>query len=221
MSVSLLLYSLFLIDSRRLSSSYDKMKKKTDIDHPELSSQAQQQQQDNTIFDNLDDYIYAVKSFGHIFEFLVAIFLFFNGAYILLFESYGFIRAVMMTIHAYFHIWCQAQKGWSVFIKRRTALSKLRSLSRFDRKAYANRMRGGVAATNDATSAVSENELESEFEEKMRDVCAICFCELSAYESLITNCNHIFHTTCLRKWLYLQDTCPMCHQVVYQQQNQQ
>ena len=219
MSVSLVLYSLFLIDSRRLSSAYDKIKKKTDIDPPPKSSQQQQQQQqqlDNTILDNLDDYIYTVKSSGHVFEFLVAIFLFFNGAYILLFESYGFIRAVMMAIHAYFHIWCQAQKGWSVFIKRRTALAKLRTLTRFDRNAYATRLH--VTAPDDNDDHDDELKLESDFEEKMRDVCAICFCELSAHESLITNCNHIFHMACLRKWLYLQDTCPMCHQLVYQQQ---
>jgi len=37
----------------------------------------------------------------------------------------GAIRALMMCIHAYFNIWCEARAGWSVFIKRRTAVHKI------------------------------------------------------------------------------------------------
>ena len=73
-----------------------------------------------------------------IVEFFVALFLFFNGAYILVFESYGAVRALMMCIHAYFHIWCQAKKGWSVYMKRRTAIAKLKLLSIFNRTNYIN-----------------------------------------------------------------------------------
>lgn len=32
--------------------------------------------------------------------------------------------------------------------------------------------------------------------------------------AVITYCRHFFHGNCLRKWLYVQDTCPMCHQTV-------
>lgn len=32
--------------------------------------------------------------------------------------------------------------------------------------------------------------------------------------AVITPCSHFFHANCLRKWLYVQDTCPMCHQQV-------
>uniref|UniRef100_A0A8C3PSU0 RING-type domain-containing protein n=1 Tax=Calidris pygmaea TaxID=425635 RepID=A0A8C3PSU0_9CHAR len=32
--------------------------------------------------------------------------------------------------------------------------------------------------------------------------------------AVITPCSHFFHAACLRKWLYVQDTCPMCHQQV-------
>lgn len=61
-------------------------------------------------------------------EFCFGIFLFFNGAWILAFESGGAIRALMMCIHAYFNIWCEAKAGWSVFIKRRNAVYKISSL---------------------------------------------------------------------------------------------
>lgn len=40
----------------------------------------------------------------------------------------GAIRALMMCIHAYFNIWCEARAGWSVFMKRRTAVHKISSL---------------------------------------------------------------------------------------------
>ena len=143
-----------------------------------------------------------------IVEFFVALFLFFNGAYILVFESYGAVRALMMCIHAYFHIWCQAKKGWSVYMKRRTAIAKLKLLSIFNRTNYINLLK---KQQNNAS-----NDYDEEFETKSHEYCAICYCELYVHEARITNCNHIFHMACLRKWLYLSDLCPMCHQLVYQ-----
>ena len=32
--------------------------------------------------------------------------------------------------------------------------------------------------------------------------------------AVVTSCHHFFHGACLRKWLYVQDSCPMCHQRV-------
>ena len=102
--------------------------------------------------------------------------MFFNGAWILLFESGGAIRAGMMCIHAYFNIWSEARAGWSVFIKRRTAVNKIESLPE-----------------------ASEEQLN-----KLDDVCAICYQEMRTAK--ITRCNHFFHGVCLRKWLYVQVT---------------
>lgn len=48
---------------------------------------------------------------------------------------------------------------------------------------------------------------------KFDDVCAICYQELST--ARITRCNHYFHGVCLRKWLYVQDICPLCHETLY------
>ena len=36
----------------------------------------------------------------------------------------------------------------------------------------------------------------------------------------ITRCKHYFHGVCLRKWLYVQDKCPLCHEVVINQDKQ-
>ena len=31
----------------------------------------------------------------------------------------------------------------------------------------------------------------------------------------VTKCNHYFHGKCLRKWLYVQDSCPLCYGALY------
>ncbi|XP_050696269.1 protein TRC8 homolog [Eriocheir sinensis] len=154
--VSVLIYGLFLVDAYRAA-----------------------------FWERLDDYVYYIRAFGNSVEFVFGILLFFNGAWIYLFESGGSIRAFMMCIHAYFNIWCEARNGWTVFMKRRTAVNKINSLPE-----------------------ASEAQLL-----KHDDVCAICFQAL--HSARITRCNHYFHSVCLRKWLYVQDSCPLCHETLY------
>merc|ERR1712025_362693 len=137
------------------------------------------------LWESLDDWVYYIRGVGNTVEFCFAVFLFFNGGWILLFESGGTIRACMMLIHAYFNIWCEARNGWSAFSKRRTAVAKINSL-------------------RDAT----EEEIA-----KHNDVCAICYQDMTTAK--ITRCKHMFHAICLRKWLYMQDNCPMCHEKLY------
>ncbi|KAL5021101.1 hypothetical protein ScPMuIL_000256 [Solemya velum] len=158
--ISVLVYALFMLDAHR-----------------------------ETFWEGLDDYVYYIQSTGNTIEFFFGIFLFCNGAWIMMFESGGTIRAIMMCIHAYFNIWLQAKEGWKVFMRRRTAVNKI-------------------------------NLLEEASPEKLRevnDVCAICYQELNT--ARITNCKHYFHGVCLRKWLYVQDNCPLCHEVIYQPEN--
>lgn len=143
----------------------------------------------DVFWEKLDDYVYYIKATGNTMEFMFGIFLFCNGGWIIIFESGGIVRAVMMCIHAYFNIWCQAKEGWKVFMKRRTAVHKINSLP-------------------EAT--------QSQLEE-LDDVCAICYQNLTS--ARITHCNHYFHNVCLRKWLYVQDNCPLCHKLIYQPEN--
>ncbi|XP_012530897.1 protein TRC8 homolog [Monomorium pharaonis] len=158
--VSLAIYSLFLIDAYR-----------------------------SAFWEQFDDCVYIIRSFGNTVEFAFGIILFFNGFWILIFESGGAIRAIMMCIHAYFNIWCEAKAGWSVFMKRRTAVNKINSLP----------------------------EAKVEQLERLNDVCAICYQEMQ--NAKITQCNHYFHGVCLRKWLYVQDRCPLCHDILYKVEN--
>ncbi|KAK2173910.1 hypothetical protein NP493_844g01050 [Ridgeia piscesae] len=138
----------------------------------------------DTVWERLDDYVYYVKSTGNTIEFLFGIFLFGNGMWIMLFEAGGTIRAVMMCIHAYFNIWMQAKEGWKVFIRRRTASHKINALP----FATAEQLR------------------------RHNDVCAICYQAL--HTARVTRCKHFFHGMCLRKWLYVQERCPVCHTIV-------
>uniref|UniRef100_A0A8C5N006 E3 ubiquitin-protein ligase RNF139 n=1 Tax=Leptobrachium leishanense TaxID=445787 RepID=A0A8C5N006_9ANUR len=140
----------------------------------------------SVLWEKLDDYVYHVRSAGNIIEFIFGVIMFGNGAYTMMFESGSKIRACMMCLHAYFNIYLQAKNGWKTFINRRTAVKKINSLPEVK---------------------VSEsNEID--------DVCAICYQEFQT-SARVTPCHHYFHALCLRKWLYIQDTCPMCHQKVY------
>ena len=91
-------------------------------------------------------------------EFCFAVFLFFNGGWILIFESGGTIRATMMIVHAYFNIYCEAKTGWKTFMKRRTAAAKINSLP-----------------------FATEEDLK-----KHDDVCAICYQDMSPDKAKMT-----------------------------------
>ncbi|XP_075067842.1 E3 ubiquitin-protein ligase RNF139 [Mixophyes fleayi] len=140
----------------------------------------------SVVWEKLDDYVYYVRSTGSIIEFIFGVVMFGNGAYTMMFESGSKIRACMMCLHAYFNIYLQARNGWKTFINRRTAVKKINSLPEVK---------------------VSEGS-------EIDDVCAICYQEFRS-SARVTPCHHYFHALCLRKWLYIQDTCPMCHQKVY------
>lgn len=146
----------------------------------------------NTLWEKLDDYVYYVRSAGNVVEFLFGVVMFGNGAYTMAFESGSKIRACMMCLHAYFNIYLQAKSGWRTFSNRRTAVRKINSLPE---------VRGRRLAA-------------------VQDVCAICYQEFTSAARL-TPCRHYFHALCLRKWLYIQDTCPMCHQRVYVEEEEE
>ncbi|CAI6352635.1 unnamed protein product [Macrosiphum euphorbiae] len=138
----------------------------------------------STYFENTDDYVYYIKSFGNILEFCLYIFLSLSDIYHWVFVSGGIIRAIIICTQAYFKV-VRAVRGWRIFIKRRISVKKVESLP-------------------DATSVqLSEHD----------DVCAICYQQMRSAK--ITNCNHYFHSICLRKWSYLQDDCPLCHTTYY------
>ena len=139
----------------------------------------------STFWNNFDDYVYVVQSVGKTIEFFIGIFLFVNGVWKFVFESGGAVRAVMMCLHAYFNIWLQAIKGWRTFIRRQGASKKVGLLP-----------------------VATERQIA-----KFDDVCSICYHPFNGCVR-VTNCEHLFHDVCLRKWLYIKDVCPLCHQSI-------
>lgn len=49
---------------------------------------------------------------------------------------------------------------------------------------------------------------------KCNNTACVCFCAPPLQDmnsAVITPCSHFFHAGCLKKWLYVQETCPLCH----------
>ncbi|XP_044173398.1 RING finger protein 145-like [Acropora millepora] len=96
-------------------------------------------------------------------------------------REWNLIGSIVISMHAYFNVYKRAQDGWNNFLLRCSAVKRLNSLE-----------------------WATEEQLE-----QLNDVCCICYEELDSAK--VTKCNHYFHSVCLRKWLYVQDKCPMCH----------
>lgn len=134
--------------------------------------------------ESLDEIIYWVNAVSRVLEFVVALCVVAYGTWESLFGEWSWMGASVIIIHSYFNVWLRAQSGWKSFLLRQEAAKKINSLP--------------IATVQQL--------------QELNDVCAICFQEMNA--AVITYCGHFFHGNCLRKWLYVQETCPMCHQTV-------
>nr|XP_033497820.1 RING finger protein 145 [Epinephelus lanceolatus] len=134
--------------------------------------------------ESLDEVIYWVNAVSRVLEFVVALCVVAYGTWESLFGEWSWMGASVIIIHSYFNVWLRAQSGWKSFLLRQEAAKKINSLP----KATAEQL------------------------QQHNDVCSICFQEMTS--AVITYCGHFFHGNCLRKWLYVQETCPMCHQTV-------
>ncbi|XP_078357931.1 RING finger protein 145-like [Oculina patagonica] len=130
---------------------------------------------------DLDDYVYYINAGSKVFEFLVAVVVLGYTAWATLNGDWNYIGALVISMHAYFNVYKRAQEGWNNFLLRRSAVKRLNSLQ-----------------------WATEEQLQ-----ELNDVCCICYEALD--RAKVTRCNHYFHSLCLRKWLYVQDKCPMCH----------
>ncbi|CAF0936144.1 unnamed protein product [Rotaria sordida] len=71
--------------------------------------------------ESFDEYIFWIKAITSCFEFILGVFLLFNGFYILCYESRGALRALMLAIHAYLNIIKNLRRGWQIFRNRKSA----------------------------------------------------------------------------------------------------
>lgn len=132
-------------------------------------------------WDLLDDVVYYTRAVTKVLEFLVAVFVVVVGMFESSMGKFNWANSSIIVVHCYFNIWQRLQSGWRSFLLRREAVQKTMSLP-----------------------SASFDQLNMK-----NDVCAICFVDMKT--ACITPCSHFFHRTCLRKWLYIQDTCPLCH----------
>ncbi|GIY23468.1 RING finger protein 145 [Caerostris darwini] len=135
-------------------------------------------------WENLDEIVYYTRAVTKVMEFFVAIFVVGMGLWESTSGKWNLVNASILLIHCYFNVWQRLQNGWKSFLVRREAAKKAKSLP---------------CATDEQLS-------------QLDDVCSICFGSMKS--ACVTSCQHFFHRTCLRKWLYVQDKCPLCHSVV-------
>ncbi|XP_064181356.1 RING finger protein 145-like [Anguilla rostrata] len=131
--------------------------------------------------ENMDDVIYYVNGTYRLLEFLVALCVVAYGVSETLFGEWTVMGSTIIFIHSYYNVWLRAQLGWQSFLLRRDAVSKIQSMPT-------------------ATSLQLQ---------RHNDICSICFQDMVC--AVITPCVHFFHAGCLKKWLYVQETCPLCH----------
>ncbi|XP_035231977.1 RING finger protein 145-like isoform X1 [Stegodyphus dumicola] len=135
-------------------------------------------------WESLDDTVYYTRAITKVLEFFVAIFVVGMGLWESTSGKWNWVNASILLVHCYFNVWQRLQTGWRSFLLRREAAKKAKSLP---------------SATEEQLALLD-------------DVCSICFGSMSS--ACVTPCQHYFHRTCLRKWLYVQDKCPLCHGVI-------
>ncbi|XP_061557887.1 RING finger protein 145-like isoform X2 [Phycodurus eques] len=131
--------------------------------------------------ENMDEVIYCVNGMYRLLEFLVAVCVVCYGVSETVFGEWSVMGGTIILVHSYYNVWLRAQLGWQSFLLRRDAVNKIKSLP-----------------------AASAAQLR-----RYNDICAICYQDLTS--AVITPCSHFFHAGCLKKWLYVQETCPLCH----------
>ncbi|KAM9782183.1 RING finger protein 145-like isoform X2 [Syngnathus typhle] len=131
--------------------------------------------------ENMDEVIYYVNGTYRLLEFLVAVCVVCYGVSETVFGEWSVMGGTIILVHSYYNVWLRAQLGWQSFLLRRDAVNKIKSLP-----------------------TASPAQLQ-----RHNDICAICYQDLSS--AVITPCSHFFHAGCLKKWLYVQETCPLCH----------
>ncbi|XP_016388015.1 RING finger protein 145-like isoform X1 [Sinocyclocheilus rhinocerous] len=131
--------------------------------------------------ENMDDVIYWVNGTYRLLEFLVALCVVAYGVSETVFGEWTVMGSTIVLIHSYYNVWLRAQLGWQSFLLRRDAVNKIKNLP-----------------------TASRQQLQQH-----NDICSICYQDMTS--AVITPCSHLFHAGCLKKWLYVQETCPLCH----------
>ena len=47
--------------------------------------------------------------------------------------------------------------------------------------------------------------------------CPICYERMTSKDTTTTRCKHVYHSTCLERWLTTNHTCPLCRETLREQ----
>ncbi|PNF39630.1 RING finger protein 145 [Cryptotermes secundus] len=145
----------------------------------------------------LDDIVYITRAIIHVTEFLVAVLVVGSGirdSVLLSAEghTWSWLNGSILAVHCYYNVFLRLQSGWQSFLLRREAARKILALP-----------------------SANLDQLESH----SNDVCAICYIQMKT--ACVTPCGHLFHASCLKKWLYVQDRCPLCSSRIASEENKE
>lgn len=143
--------------------------------------------------DSFDEYIFRVKAIGSCCEFMIGVFLLFNGFYILCFEARGALRALMLAIHAHLNIIKNLRRGWQILRNRKSAWNNVSKLP-----------------------LATEEQIRN-----YNDICSICHNSLTIGSTCVTPCSHLFHQKCLQKAFYGTRNCALCSRQIIEEKTGQ
>ncbi|XP_076811641.1 RING finger protein 145-like [Clavelina lepadiformis] len=132
---------------------------------------------------SLDDVMFYIRATCRAVEFCITLCMCGYIMMTLYTEMTSFLGIAMLAVYTYYCIVQRGGKGWKIWVMRRQAANKVKSLP-----------------------LASKEELE----EKEDDLCPICYQAMES-DVRIMHCQHLFHENCLKKWFYIQDKCPMCY----------
>ena len=101
-------------------------------------------------------------------------------------SKWTIFQIIMVILHLYVNVYLSLKEGWQSLQLRHLVNKKLNILPQ-----------------------ASSLRLEADGE-----VCPICLDKMTS--ARVTPCNHLFHLFCLKKWLNVQNKCPMCHATILQ-----
>lgn len=135
----------------------------------------------------LDEIIYFARSFTKFIEFIISISVVIVGIWEALNNRSNILNATILIMHGYYNVWQRINHGMNSYNRRRQANRIVDQLCLVENVEQLN---------------------------KYDDLCSICYSEMKLMKSsmviVITDCKHLFHRKCIKKWLAIQNRCPLC-----------
>jgi hypothetical protein len=117
-----------------------------------------------------------------------------------------------MCIHAYFHIWCQARKGWSTLIKRHTATRKIKKLLTFDRQSFfLIKIRKYMNDSQNKKKVIINNDLDEETSSNITSADANEDAETDEISYIKNNDPHFYDSLEIEYENQKHEVCAICY----------